>query len=519
MEDKETLRWYLQRKDNKLYRKFASIVDDLKPILNRANQRYYSDHGEEHCKNVEKNLDELLPKKIKNDMPPEEIFCLLLSIWFHDIGLIVEMKEEEPYKERRATHSERTYNYIHQNYEYWRLDEPYAFAIKEICYAHSGSIEKMKEISQSPIIIGRSYVRTKFLAGLLRIADELDIGFWKVPAELLRLWKVPEQEMPFLLKDRLTSGIKIDPDLFEIRINLLLKEKDREFSDKIEEMIEKKIKNELICLRETLRENNLGYRDVDIIVTNFGLPKTAIPEEKPSPPKIIPENPYISGVPIREPEDFFGRQEEIKRIIMRLNKGESSSIIGPRKIGKTSLLYQLIHPSKLKEEYGVNPEEYIFAFIDLQGKREYTEAEMVNLFSTQIGRKENKASFESLAKGLKGLKNNGQKTVFILDEFENMCENKKITSNFYGNLRSLNQAFLCSYVTTSMKSLADLTDDKEIKDSPFFNIFESIYLGVLTMEEAKDLIVLPAKRRELIYLNTLSLFWVIRVITHFLFKF
>lgn len=266
--EKATLRGYFEKKDEELYRKFCSIIDDLKPILNWANQNYYSEHGVKHCENVEQNLNGLLPKKMIKDMPAEEIFCLLVSCWFHDIGLIVERKENESYKERRADHSDRSYDYIHQNYEHWKLEKPYALVIKEICYAHCGNLEKMEEINQSPIIIGRSCVRVKFLSALLRIADELDIGFHRVPKELLTLWKVPEQEKPFLLKDRLTSGVIIDPSSWTIKTQLILSEEDSKYSE-IPKKIAQKVNEGLACVRGIFRENGLYYDVVDVDVNQI----------------------------------------------------------------------------------------------------------------------------------------------------------------------------------------------------------------------------------------------------------
>ena len=57
-------------------------------------------------------------------------------------------------------------------------------------------------------------------------------------------------------------------------------------------------------------------------------------------------NPFSFGNPIKDPERFYGRQAEIRQIVNRLlsSAHESTSIVGERRIGKTSLLCNLANP-------------------------------------------------------------------------------------------------------------------------------------------------------------------------------
>src|SRR5260370_41708320 len=50
-------------------------------------------------------------------------------------------------------------------------------------------------------------------------------------------------------------------------------------------------------------------------------------------------NPFTYGNPISDPKRFFGRRKEIDQVFSRLRNAEfeSSSIVGERRIGKTSL--------------------------------------------------------------------------------------------------------------------------------------------------------------------------------------
>ena len=53
-------------------------------------------------------------------------------------------------------------------------------------------------------------------------------------------------------------------------------------------------------------------------------------------------NPYIYRGPVRNAQMFFGREHELREIVAFLNGNQSVSVVGPRKIGKTSLLFHLM---------------------------------------------------------------------------------------------------------------------------------------------------------------------------------
>jgi len=51
-------------------------------------------------------------------------------------------------------------------------------------------------------------------------------------------------------------------------------------------------------------------------------------------------NPFSFGNPIRDPQRFIGRRSDLQQIVDRLRSSahESTSVVGERRIGKTSLL-------------------------------------------------------------------------------------------------------------------------------------------------------------------------------------
>ena len=79
-------------------------------------------------------------------------------------------------------------------------------------------------------------------------------------------------------------------------------------------------------------------------------------------------NPFQYSTPIIEPARFIGRKYELKRIIDRSYQASSTSIVGERRIGKTSILRFLTH-STIVNNFG---EEFILVYNDMQG---YEQAE------------------------------------------------------------------------------------------------------------------------------------------------
>jgi AAA+ ATPase superfamily predicted ATPase len=84
-------------------------------------------------------------------------------------------------------------------------------------------------------------------------------------------------------------------------------------------------------------------------------------------------NPFSYGNPIREPDRFYGRRWEVHQIVGRLLSSafESTSVVGERRLGKTSLLNYLSHP-QVAPTLGLTPDKYVMVYIDFQGLADIT---------------------------------------------------------------------------------------------------------------------------------------------------
>ena len=77
------------------------------------------------------------------------------------------------------------------------------------------------------------------------------------------------------------------------------------------------------------------------------------------------DNPFFHRGAIRRADEFHGREDQIGQILGLFHNGQSVSIVGPRRIGKSSLLLHLRRQTT-RFESETTPEEAIIALVDCQ---------------------------------------------------------------------------------------------------------------------------------------------------------
>ena len=215
-------------------------------------------------------------------------------------------------------------------------------------------------------------------------------------------------------------------------------------------------------------------------------------------------NPYVNRLMIRDPENFIGRTAETEKVFSRVGaaRPQSISIIGERRIGKSSLLYQLYHES-VREKHLIDPDSFTFVFIDLHGLMGITVDEFLGLFVEEVATAADMdfdldsdaagGGYLAVRRLLPRLERAGKKLVVLWDEFEAITGNENFAEDFFSFFRSLANRFDVAYVTTSSRELQELCHTEEIAVSPFFNIFTNLYLGAFLPEEARELICRPSE--------------------------
>ena len=222
------------------------------------------------------------------------------------------------------------------------------------------------------------------------------------------------------------------------------------------------------------------------------------------------DNPYVFRGPVRVSQMFFGRTHELNEIAAFLRANQSVSIVGPRKIGKTSLLFHLMRPETWP---GIGlGEDTLLVYLDCEVLGESSREEILGQFAGEIAgtldarglsaepaleKALDKPSRLSLEAAIRKLNQRGLRVVLILDEFERLSVNANLDVNFFNALRSAAGRYQFAFVTASARPLIQLTysgQSQEILSSPFFNIFASLFLRLLPEDEARQLIREPAQR-------------------------
>lgn len=216
-------------------------------------------------------------------------------------------------------------------------------------------------------------------------------------------------------------------------------------------------------------------------------------------------NPFTYGNPISDPRRFFGREHEIELVFSRLRNAEfeSSSLVGERRIGKTSVLYYLADRD-VRRRYDLNPGTHMFVYVDLQMiDQAVTPVRLWQRLLRQMGRvcqdpvvhqaideiqQQDAIDTFALADLFDIVDEKNQFVVFLLDEFEKVTENTNFGTDFFYGLRSLAIQHHLALVTSSRRELIELCHSEAIRSSPFFNIFANVNVGLFTEAEARDLI-------------------------------
>jgi len=219
------------------------------------------------------------------------------------------------------------------------------------------------------------------------------------------------------------------------------------------------------------------------------------------------ENPFFHRGPVKSCGYFYGRTRETKRALQLLRNGQSVSIVGPRKIGKTSLLLHLMDESVLAA-YGMHRDgggrqRYLCVYIN--GETLGT-LDKLDVYRTMLDEVDSRLrattgsgltlgpqgadtqawgelAFHQFSRALRRLTSEGLRIIFLVDEFEALSSNSRLGEDFFSSLRSLTLHDV-AFATASQHPLLDLTLRKEVLSSPFFNIFALLQLGLFQPQEA-----------------------------------
>jgi DNA-binding SARP family transcriptional activator len=211
---------------------------------------------------------------------------------------------------------------------------------------------------------------------------------------------------------------------------------------------------------------------------------------------------FIVGPPISQARQFFGRERELKRLFHLLQRPplQNSAVIGPRRSGKTSLLYYLrsisstlpqhLRPGQ-RSDWLPQPERYNWLFVDFQDARlGNREALMRYLLARMELAQPNPCDLDRFMEIVSDRLQSP--TVILFDEIDVALQRyPELDDTFWESLRSLatNQVGgKLAFVLAASKAPTQLAQQSGL-GSPFFNIFGyTAELGPLIESAARELI-------------------------------
>lgn len=198
----------------------------------------------------------------------------------------------------------------------------------------------------------------------------------------------------------------------------------------------------------------------------------------------IVTNPYQVGGMIRDREQFVGRDREIREILGRVATMQSVSVVGERRIGKSSLLYHLKDTGSERLR-AAGYKDYELRYLDVQplvsAEEFYTHACRLiegpnQVHGLALGGK------DDLEKAV-----SGRKLMLCLDEFEQTVE-ADFGSEFFKFLRHLAQSGDIAFIIATKSPLSELYLSDEELTSGFPNVFTTLRLDELAEGEARALV-------------------------------
>ena len=210
-------------------------------------------------------------------------------------------------------------------------------------------------------------------------------------------------------------------------------------------------------------------------------------------------NPYLNRVMIQDPRHFYGRRRELARIFSRIGveRPQSVSVVGERRIGKSSLLFQVSLP-EVQKKYLSDLSSLIVIFLDFQQMRNIALEEFFVAVTAQIRRVDPEIAgpeagdYRTFQQIQERLSEKNKRLILLFDEFEAITLNPAFDRDFYAFLRSVANNAAVAYVTSSKTEIQRLCHSSAVADSPFFNIFSTLRLRPFENKEAHELIAVPS---------------------------
>jgi len=359
-----------------------------------------------------------------------------------------------------------------------------------VCYSHTDSrfLQRL-QVHLAPEVRNKSidlWDDTKITPGS-NWRSEIDyalqtakVAVLLVSADFLASEFIAHNELPPLLSAAESEGVTILP--------VLLKPCRYNYTPLAEFQFVNKPLIPLEKLRNVEREETWSQvaEAITAALTTPSLPITLPAHMSSRTGKTLVDNDvFFFNERLLDPQEFFGRKQERLTLIRRTRNGSSTSIIGPRRIGKTWLIEYLIQvaPDQLGPSYRIG---YLNATLpQCDTVAGFTEAALESL-GVRIQRQQAPFNLKALAAAIKKLQENQLSPILCIDEFEGFSNKTEFNLLFFRELRAISSTGL-GLVVASKRTLMNIIGNDGYA-SGFFNIFEACILRPFNEKEATEFV-------------------------------
>ena len=187
----------LQKEDMGLHRRTKDSAAVLQKMLESFLPRFpdFTDHTILHSMDVLEYSNMLIGEEQIKRLSPAECYVLIMSCYLHDIGMGINQKNYEELSKHidfgdyfethshddveatiRAFHNEYSGLFIRKYAELFDIpDEETVFAIVQVSRGHRKT-DLLDETEYHDLTSSYGIIRTAYLAAIVRLADEIDVG-------------------------------------------------------------------------------------------------------------------------------------------------------------------------------------------------------------------------------------------------------------------------------------------------------------------------------------------------------
>lgn len=218
-------------------------------------------------------------------------------------------------------------------------------------------------------------------------------------------------------------------------------------------------------------------------------------------------NPFVLGKPIKEPEDFFGRENELRELFESVLHMQPVALLGEHRCGNTSILYQMLNPDVQERHLPAGVRDSLrFVFVNAQLAAEGEEAFHRRLAKALVradaaGEPDPAQPIDNfwIEDYLESMADRSLRPVLLLDEFEVLAD---FQASFWEWFRGLIIEYDVSIVVATRVELGEFREEWG-SGSPFFNMFRSLYVGSFTPGELEDFLAEMSRRADLDFTDLL----------------